>query len=188
MRRLPLLLLSALLATVTLTACGQGSSGTAPAAGRVWPPPADPSAAAARAGLPMLGGERLEVHYHAHLDVFVDGRRVPVPAGVGIDERRQLISPLHTHDDTGVVHVESAVDRPFTLGQFFTEWGVPLSADGVADLRAGGGKTLRVYVDGRRVGDPAEVVLKDHQEIAVVFGTDGVPARVPSSYPFPSGL
>ena len=36
---------------------------------------------------------------------------------------------------------------------------------------AGGGKELRVYVDGkRRRGDPRRLVLRDGQEIAVVFG------------------
>lgn len=193
MRRVSLLLLSGLLAVAALTACGGGSATRTPtapvAAGRVWPAPADPSAAAAQAGLPMLDSERLEVHHHAHLDVFVDGDRVAVPAGIGIDGQRQRISPLHTHDDTGVIHMESAVDRPFTLGQLFTAWGVPLSAGRVADLRAGGGKSLRVYVDGRQVGgDPGAIVVKDHQEIAVVFGAAGVPAHVPSSYPFPPGL
>ena len=38
-----------------------------------------------KAGLTPEPAERLQYHVHAHLDVFVNGTRVPVPAGIGID-------------------------------------------------------------------------------------------------------
>ena len=74
-------------------------------------------------GLPALGVEGTALHIHEHLDVFVDGERVVVPAGVGIDPASRFISPLHTHDTSGVIHVESPTVRPFTLGEFFGVWG-----------------------------------------------------------------
>ena len=46
-----------------------------------------------------------------------------VPAGVGIDLVQRLISPLHTHFDTGVVHFEGLVDEPVTIGQFLCRVG-----------------------------------------------------------------
>src|SRR5499433_3938616 len=109
-----------------------------------WPAPTDAYAAVQAAGLPMLGREELAVHHHAHLDVMVNGRSVPVPADIGIDEVRQLISPLHTHDDTGVIHIESAGEMPFTLGQFFAEWGQPLRATQVGPVAITAGQELRV--------------------------------------------
>jgi hypothetical protein len=30
------------------------------------------------------------MHLHQHLDLYVDGRKVPVPAGIGIDPRRRV--------------------------------------------------------------------------------------------------
>ncbi|HEY3686129.1 MAG TPA: hypothetical protein VGL93_24065 [Streptosporangiaceae bacterium] len=153
-----------------------------------WAAPSDPSAATKRAGLPMLTTEGTVLHHHVHLDVIVNGRPVTVPAGVGIDEPDQRISPLHTHDTTGVVHIESPEVRDFTLGQFLTEWNVPLTTTRLGDLRTGGGHTLGVYVNGTRVkGDPAAVKLRQHDEIAVVYGT-GAPAHVPSAYHFAAGL
>src|SRR6266542_2197373 len=50
-----------------------------------WDAPTDASAAAAQAGLPMLGQEMLAVHYHAHLDVRIAGTPVLVPAGLVIE-------------------------------------------------------------------------------------------------------
>src|SRR6185369_5083876 len=99
------------------------------------------------AGLPMLNSEGNVEHIHVHLDVLNDGQPVRVPANIGIDLAHGAISPLHTHDDTGVVHIESPVKRQFSLGEFFSEWGVSLSANNIGGLRATGDKRVRVYVN-----------------------------------------
>jgi hypothetical protein len=153
-----------------------------------WGLPADPSAAAKAAGLPMLGEETLTVHYHAHLDVLVDGRPVPVPAGIGIDETKRLISPLHTHDGTGVVHIESAKDVPFTLGQVFAEWGQPLTDRHVGPVTLTSGQVLRVFRNGQQAsGDPAALRLGAHDEIVVWVGASDAQPKVSASYSFPPG-
>ncbi len=171
------------------TAAPPSASASAPAPGSTsWAAPADASAATRAAGLPMLGEEKLAVHYHAHLDVLVDGQAVPVPAGLGIDQVRQLIAPLHTHDGSGIVHVESATDVPFTLGQVFTEWGQPLRANAVGPVALGSGRVLRVYRNGQAVtGDPAALVLHGHDEVVVWVGPADQQPQVPSSYKFPAG-
>jgi hypothetical protein len=81
------------------------------------------------------------------------------------------------------MHVESPKKRNFTLGQFFGVWGVRL------DSKCIGGyckpqTPWRVYVNGlNQPGNPAELVLKAHQEIAMVIG-DKRPKQVPSTYNF----
>ena len=150
-----------------------------------WPLGSDQVARIAAAGLPALPSESLRVHYHAHLDVLVDGQAVTVPALVGIDVRRQVLSPLHTHDQRGVLHVESPNNPDFTLGQFFTEWGVRFSANCVGGYCAPD-HPVSVYVNGEpRPGDPAAVRLAPHQEIAVVVGK--APPAVPASFSFAPG-
>jgi hypothetical protein len=150
--------------------------------------PADASAAAAQAGLPMLGAEELAVHYHAHLDVIVDGSAVTVPAGIGIDEQRHMIAPLHTHQPDGIVHIESATDVPFTLGQLFTAWGHPISATSIGAFPVPQGEQLRVYRNGTlQTGDPAKIVFKAHDEIVVWVGPADAKPTIPADYAFPSG-
>jgi hypothetical protein len=129
------------------------------------------------------------VHIHQHLDLYVDGHKVPVPAGIGIDPAVGY-APLHTHDPSGVIHVESPTVRPYTLGELFAVWGVRLTPSCLGGDCAGGGRQLRVYVDGRAYqGDPATLVLAAHQELVVAFGTAAqLPSPVPSSYQFPPGL
>ncbi len=155
-----------------------------------WDRPDDQQAQVQAADLSLTPQEQLNVHYHVHLDVFVDGRPVAVPAGLGINigpgntmpaHGSPGIAPLHTHDTSGVLHIEASRDDTFTLGQAFVEWGVLLSS-----RQAGAYQPVRVYVDGRKYdGNPARIVLKKHQEIAVVAGQGGV--SVPKSYHFPPG-
>jgi hypothetical protein len=155
-----------------------------------WNLDVDQSASAGQAGLPMLGSEMLAVHYHAHIDMLIRGEPVVVPANVGIDIARQKISPLHTHDATGIVHIESAEDIQFTLGQFFTEWGQPLKANGIGPITLAEGEALRVYRDGKLVaGDPAAVTLTKHGEFFIWVGPAATPPSKPvATFTFPKGL
>jgi hypothetical protein len=141
-------------------------------------------------GLPALGREGTAVHIHQHLDVFVHGRRVQVPAGIGIAAAQGFISPIHTHDTSGIVHVESPQIRTFTLGQFFGVWGVRVTRRCLGGYCAHGVERLRVYADGRAfTGDPSVLPLAPHTEIVVAFGTGAqLPRPLPSAYTFPPGL
>ncbi|WP_052442845.1 hypothetical protein [Streptacidiphilus neutrinimicus] len=156
-----------------------------------WAAPADTDAAVKAAGLTMLDAEGTAEHIHIHLDVWANGQKVTVPALVGINEGAQTISPLHTHDTTGVVHIESPVVKDYDLGQFMTEWGVPLNTGQVGNDKADATHTLKVYVNGKQTGsDPSRLVFHAHDEIAIVYGTAAQDAsvHVPSGYAWPSGL
>jgi hypothetical protein len=141
-------------------------------------------------GVPPLNPvEGTAVHIHQHLDLFVDGHQVPVPALVGIDPSVGF-APLHTHDSSGVVHVESPTVRTYTLGDFFAVWGVRFTPSCLGGSCSGGDRRLRVYVNGAPVrGDPTALVLQSHQEIVVAYGTAAqLPSPIPSAYRFPPGL
>ena len=198
---------------VALAACGgsaevdevepapEPASGGAP-----WPAPPDPLDRAVEAGLQPETHEFLDFHVHAHLDVFVNGEPVEVPGGIGINIddpavqtfegetgtayggidppcEEPCISPLHTHEADGVLHTESAVDQPNTLGEFFIEWGVVLSPECVGGY-CKPEASIQVFVDGElNSGDPADIELVDQREIAIVIGSppDDIPAEFPGS-------
>lgn len=150
------------------------------------PPAREVPALVKAAGLPLLQMDATDVHFHAHLDVLIDGKPVPVPDNVGIGATS--LSPLHTHDATGVVHVEAPKAARFTLGQFFTEWNVRLIGTCLGGLCVDATHQLAVFVNGTPfTGDPRQLVLAAHQEIAVVYGTRGQLPTPPRSYTFASG-
>ena len=208
----PLLLLVAVFA---LTGCSGGGvdapddvqAAPTPASGAApWPAPGDPLGLTRKAGLEPETHEFLDYHVHAHLDVFVNGEPVVVPAGLGvaIDDpavrhdvlvdgtdnyggidppcAEPCISPLHTHDVSGVLHTETKEPTPNTLGQLFTEWNVALDGSCVGGYCEPEASVL-VYVDGRAFeDDPATIELTDGKEIAIVIGTP--PEEIPVSYRF----
>jgi hypothetical protein len=167
-----------------------------------FPAPSDPMARARAAGLVPEPAEQLQYHVHSHLDVFIDGKHILAPAGLGIDIAnprvhrfttdglpsyggivipcdQPCISPLHTHDVTGIVHTESPTQKDNTLGQFFIEWNVRLDANCVATY-CKPAAAIAIYVNGTRFdGDPTTIALSDHKEIAVVIGTP--PAQIPNT-------
>jgi hypothetical protein len=133
-------------------------------------------------GLDPLPQEALAFHIHSHLDVYWNGKKVTVPAGVGIEPPDQagqggFFLALHTHDARGVIHVESPSKKDYTLAQFMGAWGVRLTSRCLAD-RCG---AVKIFVNGKRfTQDPNKLILKSHEEIAVVAGK--APAKIPSSY------
>lgn len=154
-----------------------------------WPVPPDPLTGARAAGLDVASMEGSANHFHAHLDVIVDGKNVPVPANIGIDTSGGSLSELHTHDQTGILHIEAVkANKRYILGQLFREWQVRLEPNAIGGLQADGTNTLRAYVNGKQVsGNPATIELNSHEEIALVYGPAGEKVNVPSSYNFPAG-
>lgn len=134
-------------------------------------------------GLTTLPQEAVTTHYHSHLDIFVNGRKVTVPALIGINQGAGYITELHTHDTRGVIHVESPKENDhFTLGQFVAEWGVFLNGRCIGSYCNG----LKWYLNGKlQTGNPQAYTLEPHDEIAIVVGTP--PKTIPSTYKFLAG-
>lgn len=138
-------------------------------------------------GLSLLGAEGAAQHIHAHLDVYIHGTPTAVPANIGIISTG--ISPVHTHDTSGIVHIESDdANAKYTLGQFFNLWGVKFTDNSIGSYKADNTNKLAVYDNGAAVSKPTDLKLSKHHEIAVVFGTTGQQPKIPKSYTFTNGL
>jgi hypothetical protein len=123
--------------------------------------------------------EQSAYHVHAHLTIYIDGKVVPVAQGVGIATTQQGQSVscyywLHTHDSTGVVHIESPAGRSFTLGNFFDIWGGQFQQLGYPsqlDLSSG----WQAYVNGKPYnGDFHKIPLGAHTLITLAYNSPNV--------------
>jgi hypothetical protein len=134
-------------------------------------------------GLNTLSQEGVATHYHSHLDIFVDGKKVTVPTLIGINPGANYLTELHTHDTRGVIHIESPKENDhFTLGQFAAEWGVFLNGRCIGAYCNG----LKWYLNGKlQTGNPQNYTLQSHDEVAIVVGKP--PAKIPSSFKFLGG-
>ncbi|MFL6322480.1 MAG: hypothetical protein ACJ72Q_18660 [Nitrososphaeraceae archaeon] len=116
----------------------------------------------------VMPGAKMVLHIHPHLDVTADSTPMIIPQNVGIDVSlwkdhsidkygMQGMAPLHTHDTSGTIHVESNTNRPYTLGQFLDIWaGLNLN-----------GKTVSATVDGKSISDYRNILLKDGEQISL---------------------
>lgn len=144
------------------------------------------------AGLTVLKAEGHAEHFHTHLDVFVDGKAMIVPADIGFEHDAAGtptgISALHSHDESGVIHVEApTVGGTYTLGQFLIQWGVLDGTDTTPGAAHSSTDGWTVTVNGvKQTGKITDVVLKAHDEIVLFHGK--TPDPLPSSFTFPDGL
>jgi len=144
-----------------------------------WPNPNRVRARVIAAGLPAATSQSVLVHYHAHLDIFVNGHSEPVASSIARQDG-YVFSPLHTHANSGMIHIEALRNLRFTLGMLFTEWGVRLTSDCVGGYCRP--KTpVSAYVDGHRTSQPMpDIVFRKGEEIALVIGSP--PSTIPSTW------
>jgi hypothetical protein len=142
-----------------------------------------------RIGLPALQEEGSALHIHQHLSLFIHGKEVAVPPGVGFNPIERFISPIHTHDGSGVIHIESPTIQKFTLGEFFDVWGVRLQLKCVGAYCEDQKNAIRVFINGVPWERESRAIeLADHQVIVMTYGEKSeLPNPIPSQYPFPPG-
>ncbi len=125
-------------------------------------------------GIPCQSNEQLNYHVHAHLSIYVNGQPFQLPTNLGIASDQSCFYWLHTHDSTGVIHIEAPSERTFTLGTFFQEWSTrfpqmtyPTELDSTAGWQA--------YVDGKLYkGDFHNITLVAHKLITLAYNSPGI--------------
>ena len=136
-------------------------------------------------GIQCNSMEQSAFHVHSHLDIIINGVYFLVPSQIGIPGN--CFYWLHTHDESGKIHIEAPMLRDFTLGQFFDIWNKKLSSDQIFNYVANANNPLKVYINGTKVPDGTnyrDIKLNTqrsaHNEIAIVYGTP--PSAIPKSY------
>jgi len=99
------------------------------------------------------------------------GKPLQVPPNVGQPAGKRCLYWIHTHTPDGIIHIESPAMRTFTLGDFFTMWGKPLSRTQAASMKSGKGAPLKFWVNGKPyTGDPRKIQLTAHADIVIQAG------------------
>lgn len=151
-------------------------------------------------------------HVHAFLGIIVNGRQLALPDGIGMVQPGADITYegipnwteyaskcyyyTHTHDASGVMHLESPKSMPptsslFTLGNFLDVWGIKVSSSGVGPY-GGTVKTYLAQVPFKTEsvpntdyvlysGDPNAIPLYSHTCIWLEVGPNYVdPSKLPT--------
>ena len=151
---------------------------------------------------PCLGQEYTSLHVHPWLRISINtgsgNVSVPIPAAVGIlgpgytttsngavaVSSGSCFEPMHTHDSTGIIHIESSsTSSQYTLGDFFNIWKVTCQLQSSDCVSVGGsnrpitfnqtdilgyvpvqGHTVSLIVDGQNytAAPPQNLVLNNY--------------------------
>lgn len=139
-----------------------------------------------------LAKGKLVYHIHVHLSLYVNGKQISIPLGIGIIPPAIISNGvvddghgaywIHTHDATGIIHVESPIKKDFTLKNFFDIWGETLEKGNIASFK---GET-HIFINGKPFnGDLSSIVLESHEQIVIEVGN---PVVKPQTYVFPPGF
>jgi hypothetical protein len=131
-------------------------------------------------GIPPGGQEKF--HIHAMLHIYVNGLLRPLPANIGLDPAKGVESSIHTHDSTGIIHMEAPHPFNYTLGDFFSIWGVKLGPAQVGGLKGYGGDHLHFYLNGRPLSNPAARVLHKGDSVVIGYGAVSSFPHKPSTF------
>lgn len=140
-------------------------------------------------------------HIHAHVSLLINGKRLAVPDAIGLHyptaENNGMTNAticyyhLHTHDATGLIHIEAPVKTTFTLAQLFAVWGQPLSSTNVA----GHAGSVKAFIATAKspgwaqqtgpyipyAGNLQQLPFTSHQEIVLEVGPTFVyPPNIPA--------
>ena len=140
-------------------------------------------------GIRCAKSEKVFYHHHVHLSLFVNGVQFAIPKGTGMKNpghgkyiyHSDCEYFLHTHDETGIIHIESPTAHIYTLHDYFYIWGEPLSANDVAGYTG----SITVFINGiQQLVDPRTIQFTPYEEITLEVGSPVVP---PPVYLFPPG-
>lgn len=97
-------------------------------------------------------------HIHPVLKITVKGQNQEIPANIGI--KPNCMNSIHTHDNSGVLHVEAPEKKDFTLSDFFAVWG--------KDMRSFG-ENMKMTVNGKENTEYENYVIQDKDQIELIF-------------------
>ncbi len=106
-------------------------------------------------------------HIHPHLEIEINGQPQIIPPNIGLSPGHH--EPIHTHEEEGVLHVESPVTKTFYLKEFFTIWNKKFDKDHLFNYTVDDKHELKVYVNGKEDTRFGNIILEDNQNIKIIY-------------------
>jgi len=96
-------------------------------------------------------GTALTRHDHVNLEIFIDASPYKVESEIGIrtdicNGQEDYMHTIHTHDETGRLHIELNEVGDISLGVFFDIWGYHFNETGIFDYRVNATHEMVMHV------------------------------------------
>ena len=118
----------------------------------------------------LEGHNGLATHIHASLSIEIDGEQYPIGPNVGIsDSTCEGMRGIHTHDDSGTLHIEAPTPMEAPVGAFFQIWGKEFSESQIVDSIADDDSEVVMYVNGELSYEFENYPIQDGDVIEIVY-------------------
>ncbi len=133
--------------------------------------------------------EQGNYHIHVHLTIYLNGKLVTIPQGIGIASDSSCYYWMHTHTDDGIIHIEAPASlHNLALDDFLTIWEQGFARlNFPAQLKRDTG--WQIFVNGKLfsgvVTSPlkTEVPLHSHDVVTLEYGTPHLPPDTFFAFP-----
>lgn len=112
------------------------------------------------------GHQNLALHIHSSLKITINEIQQEIPENIGLSPT--LMRPIHTHDTSGYLHIESPCPRGFTLREFFEIWEKNFNNTCIFDYCTDKGE-LKMYVNNIENNEFENYIMKDKDEILIEY-------------------
>lgn len=112
---------------------------------------------------------RRGIHWHPELSIYTKGQKQEIPANLGIGANHQ---PIHTHDTTGVLHVEIqglVIKGDTKLGRFFKIWGKEFNSNCILNFCNGPDGNVKMLVNSNENFDFENYPMQDKDKIEIRY-------------------
>ena len=110
-------------------------------------------------------------HTHSYLSITISGNNVAIPSDVGIQDEfcSNGMRGVHTHDDTGKLHIETPGQINATVGAFFVIWGEQFDDTHILNKVANDENEVVMFVNGQQNSDYKNYVMQDDDVIEIEY-------------------
>ncbi len=108
-----------------------------------------------------------QFHIHPNLTIIINGEKQNIPPNIGV--KVTCMNSIHTHEGGGVIHVESPIEKDFTLGDFFAVWDKPFDSQHILSFQTDDTHEIVVSVNGEMVDTFQDTILRDKDDIVISY-------------------
>jgi hypothetical protein len=118
----------------------------------------------------LAGHSEIASHDHATLRIFLDGSEVAIAADIGIDDATcDGMRGIHTHDETGKLHIETPRTMEAPVGAFFEIWGQTFNENQILNNVADEDSEVVMYVNDEVNDEYGSYAMQNNDVIEIYY-------------------
>ena len=109
----------------------------------------------------------LAMHIHPNLEIEILGENINIPSNIGISNSG--MRTIHTHDNTGKIHLESPYPYKFHMSDFFSVWEKTFNSTCIFENCVDDRHELLLFVNDIKNNEYENLTLNDLDRIKIVY-------------------